>query len=126
MLFPSTLQAGDKAILLSPSSKIDRCFLEGAKKRLESWGLRVKLGKHASGSSSTYSGTLRQRLDDLQEALDDDEARLIFCSRGGYGAIHLIDKLDFTRFRRQPKWLAGYSDITVLHNLLQRFLIARH
>lgn len=119
MLFPSTLQAGDKAILLSPSSKIDRCFLEGAKKRLESWGLRVKLGKHASGSSSTYSGTLRQRLYDLQEALDDDEARLIFCSRGGYGAIHLIDKLNLTRFRRQPKWLVGYSDITVLHNLLQ-------
>lgn len=119
LLFPPALDNGDKVILLSPSSKIDRRFLDGARKRLESWGLNVKLSKHASGSSSTYSGTLRQRRDDLQEALDDDEARLIFCSRGGYGAIHLIDKLDFTRFRLHPKWIAGYSDITVLHNLLQ-------
>lgn len=119
LLFPPALDNGDKVILLSPSSKIDRRFLDGARKRLESWGLNVKLSKHASGSSSTYSGSLRQRKDDLQEALDDDEARLIFCSRGGYGAIHLIDKLDFTRFRLHPKWIAGYSDITVLHNLLQ-------
>ena len=119
LLFPPALDNGDKVILLSPSSKIDRRFLDGARKRLESWGLNVKLSKHASGSSSTYSGSLRQRRDDLQEALDDDEARLIFCSRGGYGAIHLIDKLDFTRFRLHPKWIAGYSDITVLHNLLQ-------
>lgn len=120
LLFPPALDNGDKVILLSPSSKIDRRFLDGARKRLESWGLNVKLSKHASGSSSTYSGSLRQRRDDLQEALDDDEARLIFCSRGGYGAIHLIDKLDFTRFRLHPKWIAGYSDITVLHNLLQQ------
>ena len=119
LLFPPTLQAGDKAVLLSPSSKIDRSFLEGARRRLESWGLNVRWSRHAAGASSTYSGSLSQRLSDLQEALDDEEVRLIFCSRGGYGAIHLIEKLDLTRFRQHPKWVVGYSDITVLHNLLQ-------
>ena len=64
-------------------------------------------------------GTMAQRLRDLQEALDDPQARAILCSRGGYGAVHLVDKLDFTRFRQQPKWLIGFSDITALHNVFQ-------
>ena len=56
----------------------------------------------------------------LQEAMDDEEAKVIFCSRGGYGAVHLIGKLDFTKFRQHPKWLIGFSDITALHNLFQQ------
>lgn len=120
LIFPSYLQEGDRVIILSPSSKIDKSFLKGAKKRLKSWGLEVLTAKHAGNSSGTYAGNIKQRLEDLQEALDDEKAKAILCSRGGYGAVHLIDKLDFTRFSEHPKWLMGFSDITALHNLFQK------
>lgn len=131
--FPPFLQKGDKVIIVSPSSKIDKHFLKGAKKRLESWGLKVAMGKHAGGSSGRYAGTIRQRLKDMQDAMDDPKVKAIFCSRGGYGAVHLIDKIDFTAFYEHPKWLLGFSDITALHNLFQKngyaslhSLMARH
>lgn len=120
LIFPPYLQEGDRVIVLSPSSKIDKSFLKGAYKRLKSWGLEVVFAKHAGSSNGTYAGNIRQRLEDLQEAMDDEEAKVIFCSRGGYGAVHLIGKLDFTKFRQHPKWLIGFSDITALHNLFQQ------
>ena len=120
LIFPPYLQEGDRVIILSPSSKIDKSFLKGAYKRLKSWGLEVVFAKHAGSSNGTYAGSIRQRLEDLQEAMDDEEAKVIFCSRGGYGAVHLIGKLDFTKFRQHPKWLIGFSDITALHNLFQQ------
>lgn len=119
MQFPPFLQAGDKVAILSPSSKIDKSFLAGAKKRFESWGLTVVVGKHAAHSSGTYAGTSKNRLKDLQDAMDDKSIKVIFCSRGGYGAIHLVGKLDFGKFKKHPKWLIGFSDITALHNLFQ-------
>lgn len=120
LIFPPYLQEGDRVIVLSPSSKIDKSFLKGAYKRLKSWGLEVVFAKHAGSSNGTYAGSIRQRLEDLQEAMNDEEAKVIFCSRGGYGAVHLIGKLDFTKFRQHPKWLIGFSDITALHNLFQQ------
>lgn len=120
LIFPPYVHEGDEVIILSPSSKIDKSFLKGARKRLKSWGLEAVMGKHAGSSNGTYAGTIGQRTDDLQDALDDEKAKVILCSRGGYGAVHLIDKLDFTRFRRHPKWLLGFSDITALHNTLQK------
>ncbi len=130
---PSFLQKGDKVVIVSPSSKIDKEFLKRAKKRLESWGLKVSVGKYAGGSSGRYAGTVRQRLQDLQSAMDDPKVKAILCSRGGYGAVHLVDKIDFTAFREHPKWLLGFSDITALHNLFQKngyaslhSLMARH
>ncbi len=131
--FPSFLQKDDRVVIVSPSSKIDKQFLEGAKKRLESWGLKVYIGKHAGGSSGRYAGTIKQRLTDLQDAMDDPKVKAILCSRGGYGAIHLIDSIDFTAFNEHPKWLLGFSDITALHYLFQKngfaslhSLMARH
>lgn len=120
LIYPPALQQGDKIIILSPSSKIDKRFLKGATKRLESWGLEVEWGKHASSSHGTFAGSIKNRASDLQHALDDEKAKAILCSRGGYGAIHLVEKLDFSKFRKNPKWVIGYSDITVLHNLLQK------
>ena len=93
--FPPFLKQGDKVVIVSPSSKIDKHFLKGAKKRMESWGLKVAIGKHAGGSSGRYAGTVKQRLKDLQDAMDDPTVKAILCSRGGYGAVHLIDKIDF-------------------------------
>lgn len=131
--FPPFLKQGDKVVIVSPSSKIDKHFLKGAKKRMESWGLKVAIGKHAGGSSGRYAGTVKHRLKDLQDAMDDPTVKAILCSRGGYGAVHLIDKIDFTGFCEHPKWLLGFSDITVLHNLFQKngyaslhSLMARH
>lgn len=133
ILLPPHLQKGDKVVIVSPSSKIDKQFLKGAKKRLESWGLKVAMGKHAGSSSGRYAGTIKQRLADLQDAMDDPKVKAILCSRGGYGAVHLIDKLDFTAFREHPKWMMGFSDITALHYLFQKngfaslhSLMARH
>ena len=75
--FPPFLQKGDKVVIVSPSSKIDQQFLKGAKKRIESWGLKVAMGKYAGSSSGRYAGTIRQRLKDLQDAMDDPEVKAI-------------------------------------------------
>ncbi len=120
LTLPPYLCEGDKVVIVSPSGKIDQSFIIGARKRLESWGLNVTLAKHAGSSSGRYAGTIKQRLTDLQAAMDDKEVKAIFCSRGGYGVVHLIDKLDFTLFAQHPKWLIGFSDITALHNLFQK------
>ena len=77
LIFPPHLQEGDRVIILSPSGKIDKSFLKGACKRLESWGLEAVLAKHADGSHGTYAGSIRQRLEDLQEAMDDEKAKVI-------------------------------------------------
>lgn len=120
LIFPPYAHAGDRAVILSPASKIDKSFLAGAKKRLESWGLKVVTAKHAGNENGTYAGSISQRLADLQDALDDERVKIILCSRGGYGAVHLVGKLDFSKFRRHPKWLIGFSDITALHNVFQQ------
>ncbi len=119
LTFPPHLQEGDRIIIISPSGKIDKTFLKGAKARLESWGLEVVMGRHAAGEHGNYAGSISQRLDDLQKAMDDGQAKAILCSRGGYGAVHLADKLDFGHFAQHPKWLIGFSDITALHNVFQ-------
>ncbi len=83
---------------------------------LESWGYRVKLGKTLGGDSPNYfSGTDEERLADLQSMLDDDEVKAVLCARGGYGTGRIIDQIDFKKFKQNPKWIIGYSDITVLH-----------
>lgn len=120
LTFPPYLKEGDKVIVISPSGKIDKAFLAGAKKRLEAWGLKVSLARHAAGSHGRYAGTVHARLADLQQAMDDERAKVILCSRGGYGAVHLVDKLNFDKFAQHPKWLIGFSDITALHNVFQK------
>ena len=75
----------------------------------------MRLAAHAASEHGTYAGTAAQRLADLQRAMDDEDVRLILCSRGGYGCVHLLEGLRFDGVRRAPKWLAGFSDITALH-----------
>ena len=116
-VFPPFLQQGDKVAIVTPASKIESYFLQGAADRLTDWGFVPVIGKHAAGTKGLYSGSIKQRAYDMQQALDDKEVKAILCSRGGYGTIHLADQLDFTLFRQYPKWIIGYSDITVLHNL---------
>ncbi|MDR2858783.1 MAG: LD-carboxypeptidase [Mediterranea sp.] len=118
-IFPPFLNETDKVVIVSPSGKIDKSFLKGAEKRLLSWGLRPMLSKYADSSFGKYAGTIEHRAKDFQTAMDDEDIKAIFCSRGGYGAVHIIDKLDFTYFREHPKWVIGFSDITALHCLFQ-------
>ena len=119
LTLPPYLQEGDTIVILSPASKIDKSLLKGATKRLESWGLKVKMGRYAKSSSGHYAGTAKHRLADLQDAMDNPKVKGILCSRGGYGTVHLIDQLDFSAFAKSPKWVMGFSDITALHNTIQ-------
>jgi len=121
---PPFLQSGDQIRLVTPSGTIDPAFIDGAKKVLTSWGLNVTEGEFARTEYGRFGGTKEQRIADLQVALDDTEVKAILCSRGGYGVAQLIDKLDFTKFGANPKWLIGFSDITILHNAISNLNIA--
>lgn len=118
MIRPPFLNKNDQILLISPAGKIESVKIEGAIKILESWGLQVKISDYAFGDYNIFSGTDNQRLSDLQLALDDKNIKAIICMRGGYGTIRLLDKLDFQLFKHVPKWIVGYSDITVLHAYL--------
>jgi muramoyltetrapeptide carboxypeptidase len=86
---------------------------------LQDWGYTVKIGKTVGSNSSNYfSGTDEERLNDFQQMLDDDEIKALLCARGGYGMSRIIDEISFKKFKEQPKWIIGYSDITVLHSHL--------
>lgn len=124
MLIPPFLQKGSVVRLVSPAGVIDVELVEGAEKCLKHWGLIVRIGQYATTRKGRFAGSSEQRLSDLQEALDDPECSAVFCTRGGYGTVQIIDKLNWDAFRKHPKWLVGYSDITMLHALLQKKDIA--
>src|SRR5580704_12462579 len=117
---PPFLKPGDCIGIVAPARKISATELSPAANIFESWGLKVKMGKHIYSSFNQFAGTDEERLSDMQQMLDDQEVKIIISARGGYGAIRIIDKLDFTKFCKNPKWIAGYSDITVFHNHIQR------
>ncbi len=112
---PQSLQKGDLIIIVSPARKISLLEIKPFIKVLEKWGLNVLLGKNILKEDNQYSGTDKQRVEDFQFALDHKKSKAILCARGGYGSVRIIDKLDFTNFIKNPKWVIGYSDITVFH-----------
>lgn len=116
---PPFLKLNDKVVIVSPAGNIQPQFVNSTIDILQEWGLEVKTSENALRETGRFSGFTEQRLHDLQSAMDDPEVKLIFCSRGGYGAIHLLDRLDFTAIKKNPKWLIGFSDITALHSALQ-------
>jgi len=122
MITPPYLKKGDKVAIVAPAKKIAAERIENAIKILTSWGLEVSTGRHVLGSFNYFSGTDEERAADFQEALDDENIRAIFCARGGYGTIRIIDQLNFERFRNNPKWIIGYSDITVIHSHVNNLL----
>lgn len=123
-MLPSFLQPGDRIHIVSPSGSIDSAFIDGAKKVLASKGFYVTEGKFARGEYGRFAGTVDERIADMQEAIDSSEVKAILCSRGGYGVSQIIDKIDFSLFRQRPKWLIGFSDITILHAAINRAEIA--
>ncbi len=120
MTTPPYLKKGDKIAIVSPARKQSPVDMEPAIKMFGSWGLEVIEGKNLYASYSQFAGTDDQRLSDFQQMLDDDSIRAVICSRGGYGSVRIIDKVDFTRFMRNPKWIVGFSDATVIHSHIHR------
>lgn len=116
------LQEGDSVTILSTARKISREDLQASIDLLTRWGLKVTLADNLQKEQEhhQFAGTVAQRTASLQKALDDPNCKAIICARGGYGTIQLIDALDFTQFKQQPKWIVGYSDVTVLHNHINR------
>ena len=116
---PPFLKLNDKVVIVSPSGNISPVYVNNTMDILQEWGLRVTISENALRQTGRFSGFVEQRLHDLQTAMDDDDVKMIFCSRGGYGAVHLLDRLDFTAIKDNPKWLVGFSDITALHAAFQ-------
>jgi muramoyltetrapeptide carboxypeptidase len=119
IITPPYLKKGDTIGIVCPAGYMEANKVNTCVATLQKWGYQVKLGKTVGGSSTTYfSGTDEERLNDFQEMLDDDNVKAILCGRGGYGTGRIIEAMRFKKFKKQPKWIIGYSDITVLHNHL--------
>ena len=124
MIIPPFLKAGDTVALVCTARKF---FPEDAKpaiELLESWGLKAKLGNTIGLDNYQLGGTDTERTADFQAQLDDENVKAIWCARGGYGTVRIIDSLDFTKFKKQPKWIMGFSDVTVLHSQLNLVRVA--
>lgn len=121
MISPTFLQKGDTVAIVSTARKISELEIKPALQLLENWGLKYVLGKTIGAEENQFAGSDDLRAADFQEMLDDPKIRAIWCARGGYGTVRIIDKLDFSKFKKIPKWIIGYSDITVLHSHIHNF-----
>ena len=124
ILTPPYLRHGDKIGLISTARKISKEELQVAIEHIESWGLKIKFGKNLFNSYHQFSANDNKRTKDLQTMLDDDNIKAIICARGGYGTVRLIDKINFSKFQKNPKWIVGFSDVTVLHSHIHNLKIA--
>ena len=118
LIRPEYLKVGDTIAIIAPSGVLNdhENYINKAKKLLESWELNVIIGKNVFNNYGHFSGTDKERTKDFQRALDDKTISAIWCARGGYGAMRIIDDLDYTEYLKTPKWIIGYSDITAIHN----------
>ena len=118
---PKILQKSDTVAIVSTARKISLAEIKPAIKLLESWDLKVKIGKTIGLELNQFAGSDEERTNDFQNMLDDEEVKAIWCARGGYGTVRMIDEVEFSEFKKEPKWIIGYSDATVLqshiHNL---------
>lgn len=121
MITPAFLKPGNTIGIVCPAGYLPASSIQTCVAVLAQWGYRVMQGSTIGGNSSTYfSGTDQERLTDLQRMLDDPAVHAILCGRGGYGTGRIIEQLDFSKFIESPKWIIGYSDITVLHAHIHR------
>lgn len=123
MKTPAFLAPGDKIAIVCPAGYMPATKATSCIKTLKKWGYEVVRGKTLGGTSKNYfSGSETERLNDLQAQLDNPNIKAILCGRGGYGTTHLLDKLDWKKFKKNPKWIIGFSDITILHTYLHEQL----
>ena len=115
------LKKGDLIYITAPAKAIEKEYVLYSKAFFEKHGFRVLLSEHCLGTNNYFSGTDDERLADLQFGIDNPEIKAIVCARGGYGCIRIVDRIQWASMLREPKWLVGYSDITIFHQRLQRF-----
>ena len=120
LIQPELLKSGDTISILAPSGVLNNFDnkITKAINIFKSWGLNVVLGNHIYDKNGHFAGTDKNREKDFQKALDNKNIKAIWCARGGYGAVRIIDKLNFDNYLKNPKWIIGFSDITVIHNKL--------
>jgi muramoyltetrapeptide carboxypeptidase len=117
---PPYLGKGDTIGITSPAGYITLEDIQPALIKIKEWGFNVSVGSTIGKRSFTFGGTDEERAADLQQMLDDKDIKAILCARGGYGVVRLIDRLDFKKFIKRPKWVIGFSDITVMHSHINR------
>lgn len=124
-IIPPYLSKGDTIGIVCPAGFMPAEKAETCIAVLQQWGYKVRVGKTIGSQYHYFSGTDEDRLNDLQEMLDDKSIDAILCARGGYGLGRIIDRLNFKKFRKKPKWIIGFSDVTILHaHIYRRFNIA--
>src|SRR5690606_14086209 len=124
MIIPPYLKKGDTVALVCTARKFTPEEAQPAIELLQSWGLNVKLGKTIGLDNFQLGGSDEERANDFQEMLDNPEIKAIWCARGGYGTVRIIDKINFSNFQNNPKWIMGFSDVTVLHSHIQNLGVA--
>jgi len=124
MIIPPYLKPGDRIRIVSPAGKVQKDKILPGIELLQDEGYEVLIGKHVFDKQFQYAGTDQQRASDMQEAINDQATKAIICARGGYGTIRIIEKLDFSEMLKNPKWLIGFSDVTVLHAVLNKLGLA--
>ncbi len=115
MITPSFLKPGDKVAIVSTARKVSENEMKPAVELLIEWGLKVEFGKNLFRELNQFAGTDYERAEDFQSALDDTSIKAILFARGGYGTVRIIDRIDWKTFQSSPKWLVGFSDVTVTH-----------
>lgn len=118
LIFPAPLKRGDTIAICSPAGKIDSKVVYEAEQALIDQGWKVRIMPHALGENGYFSGTADERFSDLRDAFMDPEVRAIICSRGGYGVVHILNRLNELPLEKDPKWVVGFSDISALHALM--------
>ncbi|MFN5706266.1 MAG: LD-carboxypeptidase [bacterium] len=124
MLTPKNLKIGDTIGILSTARKFTSEQLEFCTQILNTWGFKVVIGSSINAEEHQFAGSDQLRADNLQAFIDDPNIDAILCARGGYGTMRIIDQIDFSKFIQNPKWISGFSDVTVLHQHLQSMGIA--
>lgn len=124
MKIPPYLQKGDTVAILATARKNIDDNLKPAIDLLHSWGLKVVIGKTIGLDNNQLAGTDAQRAEDFQHQMDDPNIKAIWCVKGGYGTVRMIDLLDFTQFKKNPKWIIGFSDVTIMQSYLNTLNIA--
>lgn len=122
MIIPPYLSPGDTIALAAPARKISKAEIQPAEQWLKSVGFNIFYDDRLFAEDHQFAGDDLLRTRYFQDLLDDDSVKAIWCVRGGYGSARIIDRLDFTHFRQHPKWICGYSDITVFHSHIQQNL----
>lgn len=118
---PNFIIEGDKIAIVSPARKILKEEIAEAVALLENWGLQPVIGSTIGLENNQFAGTDDERIMDFQQMVDNPQIKGIWCARGGYGTVRIIDQIDFSNFIQHPKWIIGYSDITVFHSHIHNF-----